>query len=300
MSLSDHLEKLKNLVAVAKYQSINEAGKRIGLSQPSLSTSIRLLEEDLGCKLLTRTGKGVILTEDGSTLVEFANRILSMSSQVEAQIRHIKRDIDVHLRIGTHESISIYFFPDFIRYLNSAFPKLRLSLKTGRSRETIDRLKSGDIDVAITVEPASGKNMTSKTLFYDQFNFYMMPASQDWQGLPLILMPDALEMTGKTLKIQISDYTKKHERLLECENHETVRALSEEGLGIGLLPDQVAKNSVTRNRLVRFAGKALPANIVRHSIGYSFLNHQKDDLALQSFLKELVRFSNTWVGQHNF
>ncbi|MBX9767244.1 MAG: LysR family transcriptional regulator [Bdellovibrionales bacterium] len=297
MALSDHLEKLKNLVAVAKYQSINKAGQRIGLSQPSLSTSLRLLEEDLGCKLFTRTSKGVIPTEDGKTLVEFANRILMLSSEVEAQIRHTKRDLDVHLRIGTHESISVYFFPDFIRYLNSAFPKLRLSLKTGRSRAAIDWLKSGDIDVAISVEPPSGKKIISQSLFYDHFNFFMMPNSENWQASPLILMPDALEMTGKTLRTQIADYAKKHDRILECENHETVRALSEEGLGIGLLPDQVAKNSVSRNRLVRVTGKVLPANIVRHSIGYSFLSHRKDDLALQDFLKELVRFSSVWVGQ---
>jgi DNA-binding transcriptional LysR family regulator len=297
MSLSDHLEKLKNLVAVAKYQSINEAGKRIGLSQPSLSTSLRLLEEDLGCKLFTRTGKGVIPTEDGKVLIEFANRLLAMSSQVEAQLRHTKRDLDIHLRIGTHESISVYFFPDFLRYLNSAFPKLQLSLKTGRSRTTLDWLKSGDIDVAISVEPPTGRKILSSTLFHDHFNFYMMPNIQNWQSLPLILMPDALEMTGKNLSAQIADYMKKYDRLLECENHETVRALSEEGLGIGLLPDQVAKNSVTRNRLVRVNSKVLPSNIARHSIAYSFLSHRKDDISLQSFLKELSRFSQSWAGQ---
>jgi DNA-binding transcriptional LysR family regulator len=123
-----------------------------------------------------------------------------LAQETESNLHQSGKHFDVHLRIGTHESISIYFFPYFLGYLNSISESFQLALKTGRSRFVIDLIKKGEIDVGISVNPPNGRGLFSVPLFEDQFNFYALPSARSDENQTLILMPDALEISGNPLE----------------------------------------------------------------------------------------------------
>jgi DNA-binding transcriptional LysR family regulator len=109
-------------------------------------------------------------------------------------------------------------------------------------------------------------------------------------------MPDALEMSGETLQMTLAKKLSYKPRLMECENHETVRALTEEGLGIGLLPKLVVRNSVLRGLLIKVSGGAFASDLAPHSIGLSYLKSRQSEAAIQQFQSETVRYIARWLA----
>lgn len=77
------IEHLQQLIEISRTHSINQAAANLYISQPSLSLSIRNLEDELGCQLITRTNRGVILTSQGQSFVEYAESILSQFDRLK-------------------------------------------------------------------------------------------------------------------------------------------------------------------------------------------------------------------------
>jgi DNA-binding transcriptional LysR family regulator len=294
MALKDHLEKLHYISEIAKHGSIRSASKVLRISQPSVSIAVRILEEELRCKLFVRTSAGMMLTKEGELLLEFANRVLHEAEVLEHRLQHKENVIEGVLRLATHESISIYFLPDFIHYLRVVTPKLRISLITGRSKTAISHLKKSVVDLAITVEPQEDRYLRSHVLFKDQFNLYLSPKSKYTKQMPLILMPDAFDYTESTLEQRLGKYLSFFTETLSCENHETVRGLTEEGLGVGLIPDLVAEQGITSGRLGRLRRHRIPSNFSPHSISLSILKSRSQEPLIKRISEEMIHFSNTW------
>ena len=80
-------QQLRNFICVAECKSISQAARKLLISQPALSRSIRALEEDMGVVLITRTGQGIELTPQGLTLLERARDLLSMESHIKQELQ---------------------------------------------------------------------------------------------------------------------------------------------------------------------------------------------------------------------
>ena len=296
MSLLDHLEKLKYFSSIAAYGSFSQASKQLKISQPSLTHAVKILEQDLDCSLFVRTNNGVVLTEHGQTLLEFANRISEQGQHTDATIRSNNKNLDFHLRVGTHESISIYFFPYFLRYLNSAHPNLEISLRTGRSRAVIEHLKNGDIDVAMSISPPKSRDLVSQTLYVDSFNFFVLPSlARTFKNLPIILMSEAMATTEKILEEVVRSKMKSKPKIIRCENHETAKAFAEQGIGIAVIPDLVARPSVLKGLLMKLPSNHYPANLAPHDISLCWLAKRSEEKNLQNIRNEIIRYVDVWL-----
>ena len=294
MALIDHLEKLRVFREVALSQSFSRAAHKLRLSQPSLSRAVKILEDDLRCALFVRSPLGVIPTAQGRALLDYADQLFLSTQAIQGTLHGVTPNIDSTVCLGTHESISVYFFPAFLKHLQLLHPNLQVRLKTGRSRATIELLKRGEVDAAITVNPPTSRIINSVTLFHDRFNFYISPSLTIRPTTPIILMSDALEMSGTPLRSTLERKMKRKITKLECENHETVRALTEEALGIGLLPDHVARTSQKNGLLRRYDKGGLPTNFAPHVMAVSVLRERERDTAVQRFFQEVIRFSESW------
>lgn len=291
MALTEHLEKLLGFNMVVKVGSIRKAAEQLNQTQPALSRSIAVLEAALECRLFTRDRSGVQLTHQGSELFTFSEKIFREAAAVEHKLTYGDEDLESSFLIGTYDSIAIYFFPYFLKYTQELQSKLQINIRTAGSPQLMKDLKGGHVDLIVSVNPEPSKNIITHTLFLDQFSFYSRLATED-EHPTFITVPSALDRTGKT----IQDYTKQFginkNKMIHCENFETVRALTDAGLGVGIMPTRVAGRNLPQiKNLKKLSPKTtLPLEFGTHMIGFSYLKSRESNSSVQWIFREMLRY----------
>lgn len=146
------LRVLTYFLAVAREQSIVKAAKSLHLSQPTLSTQIRAMEEELGKQLLVRGTKGsrkVTLTEEGMILRKRAEEILSLVQKTEREISLSDQTIVGDVYIGAGETDAVRFIARTARELYQIYPGIHYHISSGNSEFVTEQLDKGLIDFGI-------------------------------------------------------------------------------------------------------------------------------------------------------
>src|SRR6201991_3363144 len=142
--------RLAQFVAVARAEHMTHAAEEIGVPQSTLSRSIARLEADLGVGLFVRTGRTVRLTREGRTLLRHAERAMA---ELTAAVREIRGDSDeLHGRIGLAflATLGVSAVPRLLRDFRAIHPDVRWDLMQGPHPVLLERLRSGDADLALT------------------------------------------------------------------------------------------------------------------------------------------------------
>ena len=109
------LQQLKYVVAVADFKNITEASRKIFVSQPSLTASIRELEDEMGIKIFSRSNKGVTVTNDGEQFLSYARQILEQATLLEERYKNPKGGNPIFSVSCQHYSFAVNAFVDVIR-----------------------------------------------------------------------------------------------------------------------------------------------------------------------------------------
>jgi LysR family hydrogen peroxide-inducible transcriptional activator len=295
MSLVEHLEKLRHFHTVTHYRSINEAARSTGMSQAGLSKSIVNLENVLGVKLFVRSLAGLTLTKEGEILLKTTRTILNEVTEVELSLRSAKiADLPEMVKIGMYDSIAVYFFPHLARYIKAIYKNIELELVVDRSPLLASRIENGTLDLAIGV---SLKKKSSKAAFYllfeDHYSFYISPEAMDEAAnLPLIFYPDASDEEGISNQEHLSKLAKTH-TFHRAYNFETIKTLAALGLGVGVLPTQVASPLVRQKQLVAVKIQNMANLFGKHTIG--FLASSRFSKKHPEFVKDIYRLGSRWT-----
>jgi|GEM_PF-990449 len=292
MGLEQHLEKLRYFYEVGKAESIKEGATHLNLTQPSVSKAIKILEESIDTLLFVRRSRGVNLTREGKILFNYCHGLFASLNDIEARLITPEEPMAGVIRVGTYDSIAIFFWPTFLKAFLEKYPLINLELTTGRSRKIQKEVEEGKLDLALIVEPRTSSNLETIELKKDQFNFYVSSEMTDEKATqdntPLIYMPDAL--AGQSLK-RLShtlkeDLTRKKQ--FKTSSLEAAKEMILQGLGVGLLPSLVADEPVKQKRMKpidRLFKKSEPIGI--HSIGLVFPKHKKDWSLLKGLISEI-------------
>ena len=130
------LRVLQYFLAVAREQNISAAAESLHLSQPTLSTQLRALEEELGKQLLIRGTKGsrkVLLTEEGMILRKRAEEILSLVQRTEDEITRSDEAVVGDVYIGAGESDIVRYLARAARSLQERYPDIRYHISSGNA-----------------------------------------------------------------------------------------------------------------------------------------------------------------------
>jgi len=285
MRFSEHLEKLHYFTIAYEANSFKRAAETALVSQPQITRTIKLLEEILNKELFLRSSKGVTPTIDGEQLYIFAKKLFQQSDEFEFKMRSDSKKFSGTIRIGTYDSISRYFFPDFIRYMKNLMPKLTIVLSTGRSKNIISKLCQQQLDFAIVVGKPSQTYLESKCIYQDSFKFYKTKQLEKSSFNTVIAFEDSIKYFNTILPREF-----KH--VFNCENLETVMSLTLEGLGLGLLPTKVAHDNVISGKLIE-VNLNIKEKISEHQI-YIITNKDKCQRKTQIIYHELIRFLEIW------
>ena len=172
------LRVLQYFLAIAREQSIVKAAKSLHLSQPTLSTQIKVMEKELGKQLLIRGTKGsrkVTLTEEGMILRKRAEEILNLVQKAQREISLSDKVIVGDVHIGTGETDAVRIIAKAARELYKTYPGIHYHISSGNAQFVIEQLDKGLIDFGIIFGPID----------QTKYNFIEMPFKDTWGVLML-------------------------------------------------------------------------------------------------------------------
>lgn len=182
------LKHMEAAVAVAEELSFSRAAKRLHLSQPAITKYIAELEESLGAFLFVRDHHTVSLTEAGRAYVEEARIALLHSERAVQAARAAGRDIETVLNIGRSPYADPFFTSMLLATRLPLFPRLKLNLSSGFSCDLAHDILTGELDVAVVIEPPLSDLFTS--LKIDESPLYIVMSRDDeLAGFPAVGFP---------------------------------------------------------------------------------------------------------------
>lgn len=176
-----NLQEIRYLVAVAEHRHFGRAAEACNVSQPTLSSQIRKLEDELGVTLLERTNKRVNLTPVGGQILLHAQRALAEAAQMEALAQAARDPLVGPLKLGVIPTLAPYLMPLILKPLRQAYPGLTLELWEDQTRSLIDGLRNHRLDAALLATEADAPEITELTLF-DEPLYAALPVQHKLAG----------------------------------------------------------------------------------------------------------------------
>lgn len=235
--------------AIASTQNLSRAAERLGVGQPTLSLALKKLEGQLKATLFVRKNRGLSLTDAGVRLLKETENLKLAWDSVVAAARSSESEIQGRFKLGCHPSVALYSLDPLLRSIYSAQPELEIKLVHGLSRAMTEKLITGDLDLALIVNPVRHPDLVLVKLAVDEIAFWKTTKSLNDV---LIFNPALLQSQDLLKKLK----TRHFNRTIESENLEVICTLTKSGAGIGLLPTRLVEAlapSLTRlNELPRY------------------------------------------------
>ncbi|MET0791926.1 MAG: LysR family transcriptional regulator [Polyangiaceae bacterium] len=143
-----NLERIELFLKIVDTGSVSAAGREANLTQPAVSRSLKLLEEEIGADLFDRQGRGLLLTAAGRALIPHARQLVQDSERARVQVQRAAKDAYFDLRVGSVDSLGTHVLPACLTRLQSSHPDLKLKLWMARTQSLIERVERGTLDLA--------------------------------------------------------------------------------------------------------------------------------------------------------
>lgn len=165
------LQELRYLVALADHGHFGRAAAACHVSQPTLSTQLKKLEDGLGVSLFERTNKALNITPTGRKIVDQARRVLAEADAIVTLSRTEAAPLSGSLALGVIPTLSPYLLPWLMPPLRRAYPALRLILHEDLTDDLLERLRMHRIDAALVALPLDAEPLEIRPLFDEPFLF---------------------------------------------------------------------------------------------------------------------------------
>jgi LysR family hydrogen peroxide-inducible transcriptional activator len=267
---------LRFLVALAEELNFSRAAEACHVSQPTLSTGLKELEEALGVQLAERSRRHVILTPIGQEVAARARGLLNGAREVEDLAAQHRNPEAGDLRLGAIPTIGPFLIPKALPAIRAALPNLRLFLREEVTESLLEGLAAGRLDVALLALPFEIGNLETEALFDDGYHL-ATPRDDGAGGAGGRRSVTGAELTGTRLMLLEKGHCLQRHALSafpeqDIQQDESFSATSlptlismvGEGLGVTLLPDLAVDAGAAagdRIRLLPLTG-ACPRHVV--------------------------------------
>jgi DNA-binding transcriptional LysR family regulator len=245
------LRQLRYYVAVAEELHFRRAAARLHMSQPPLSQQIRQLEDELGCRLLTRSRRRVELTPAGEAFLRDARVILADLDGAVAAARRIDAGQTGRLRIGFVGSALVSLLPGIVQRFRAARPHVEVELRERSTTEQVAALATGAMDVGFVPLPVDETGLRAEVLLRER-TIAALPEGHPCARLrrislrrlavePFVLFPHA-QAPGfhDRLITSLTAATGSPPRVVqEAAEMQTIVGLVATGIGVSLVPASV-------------------------------------------------------------
>jgi len=246
---------------LARTGSFTQTARELHLTQSGISHSIKALESDIGCRLLDRLGKKVVLTQAGEQFLQHAQKILQEMDNARMSLGQLGKWGQGRLRLGVSTTACQHLLPAVLREFKESFPDHSISIAPGDTPDLVDLLLNHRIDLAMCLDPGSDPQLEAHELFTDELQF-IVGTSHAWARNRRVDRNDIPRMnyilyskTSVTFRL-VQDYFRQEEMVLntviELGSMEATKELVKLGLGVSVLAPWIARKEIESGSLVAF------------------------------------------------
>lgn len=227
---------IEKFVETSSCRTIMEAARKLEISQPALSESLKRLEDDLGSVLFYRSRSGIQLTPSGKVFLFKAQNALQAMRDLE-----IAKD-EEHifggrsLVIGCHTTVAQYSIPQALSLLKEKAPDFRIELQHDLSRNIQANIQKGLIDIGVVINPVSVPDLVIQKLAMDTVGVWSHKSNEKTDTL--ICNPQLFQ-TQSILK----KWKDKPEKIISTDSLELICQLVDKKIGWGIIPERAVKLS---------------------------------------------------------
>lgn len=234
---------LRSFHAVAEHRGFTAAAKALRISQPTVTTQIKELEERYGVELLVRRGRRVELTEIGAALYDLSGRIMKLSDEADELLLSSGRLTTGQLKLA---AVGPFHATEMVARFLASYPSIKISMLLGNSEQTLQRVLDMEADVAILAHAVDDPRIFSVPFSKHEVVVFVN-ADHPWNGRDSVGIADLAEQplilreTGSTTRRAIERAAEAANvtiaPFLEIGSREGIWKAVERGLGIGVVAD---------------------------------------------------------------
>lgn len=300
MSFSD--TRLRVFFAVAKHLSFTRAAEELSLTQPAVTFQIRQLEEHFNTRLFDRHHNRISMTEAGTTVYSYAERILELYRETEKAINEMTGVTRGIVKLGASTTVGEYMLPVILSGYHDLFPGVQIRLTVDNTRLVIRKLEDATIDVGMVEGPVKNKNITLSPCTEDELVVIMPPDHPlaRHEEIPVQKLKDypfVSREEGSGTRAVISDHLGKGglpydqlNAILELGTTESVKGAVEGGMGLGIVSAAALKKELALNTLVARRIRKVPMKRVINFV------HQRQKFRSKA-VEEFLNYAKQRCGE---
>ncbi|HRD73066.1 MAG TPA: DNA-binding transcriptional regulator OxyR [Aquimonas sp.] len=252
-----NLRDLRYLVALADLRHFGRAADACHVSQPTLSTQIRKIEDELGVTLVERAPRNVLLTDVGLQVAQRARGILAEVEQIKTLARMTKDPEAGTLRLGIFPTLGPYLLPHVVSGIRARFPRLELLLIEEKTEILLQQLHDGRVDCALLALPLNQEDQLHTEFLFEEPFVLAVPRNhtlanktplrlRDISEERLLLLDDGHCLRDQALDVcHLAGASEKDG--FRATSLETLRQMVAAGVGVTLLPALAVQAPVPRS-----------------------------------------------------
>lgn len=168
------LHSLQVFLTVATEKSFSRAAEKLLRTQPAISLALQRLEQELGEKLIDRSGKDLILTDAGRTVLDYARRFESLHREFDNSLAELRDNSAGRLIIGANESTTLYLLRHIEKY-RQLYPKVKVQVRRSLSSKIPNELIDGNLELGVISYDPVDERLKSKVIYSDALAFIVSP-----------------------------------------------------------------------------------------------------------------------------
>ncbi|HEX7654521.1 MAG TPA: LysR family transcriptional regulator [Verrucomicrobiae bacterium] len=259
MSVPLDSRQLRAFRVLARTGSFTQTARELHLTQSGISHSMKALETEVGCRLLDRLGKKVVLTQAGEQLLQHADKILLEMESAREALKQLGKWGRGRLRLGASTTACQHLIPPVLREFKESFPDHAITLEPGDTPELVAALLKQRIDLALTLEAEKESQLEFHPLFSDELHF-IVSAMHPWAQAGSVERDDIPRQNyilyskhSVTFRL-IEGYFRREQMVLntvlEVGSMEATKELVKLGLGVCILAPWIARKEIEEGSLV--------------------------------------------------
>jgi DNA-binding transcriptional LysR family regulator len=247
------MHQLAYFESVSRHLHFTRAAEELNVAQPSVSQQIKKLEAELGAPLFHRMKRNVALTEAGKTFLPHARAVLRQLEEARIEVQELSGLRKGTLAIGAPPSVGTHLFPRALAAFSRQHPGIALSFREGGSRTLVQLLESGELDLAVVIQPIRHPVLETLPLLEEEL-LLAVPREHPLASRPSVHLRDLRE--EPFILLREGAYDLRDQTLSACRRAgfeprvaldggemDSVLRFVEAGIGLAILPAMVISDA---------------------------------------------------------
>jgi DNA-binding transcriptional LysR family regulator len=290
-------DQLETFIEVARLSSFSRAAEKRFRTQPAISSQIRSLEEEVGAKLLDRSGGKVSLTASGKLFLRFAEETLDARKAATTAIAETERVPRGEIVVGANEGTCLHILPEVFAHFKKQYPDVAVNIKRADYAKVLESVIDNSVDFGVVSMPITDNRLTAVLIHRDELVLIVPPK----HPLSKLKSASAVDIAQYPLLMPKVGHTRDaldelfHERKLkprysmELDSSELLKRFVAADVGIGFIPRSNVEEDVRANVLVTVL---LADTQIRRDLALVFRKDKALSRAALAFIDIAVKIKN--------